>query len=192
MQNTDQPSKERRRLLLDLRRPIEDPGAPYSTRNSSKGALLSEAHILFSFLVEKDSLGAAREAVIKDNLFQKRTDVTRRLCWKVLHARYFPGNQDTLSLHPIVNLYRADAPEPLKKGIIYYHYAISDRFSYDAAVGRSYDSFIHGLSVIAPRHIHDFLDSKVEDHPEMKYWSPQTRRSLVSHYLSALRDFGIL
>ena len=45
---------------------------------------------------------------------------------------------------------------------------------------------------ISPRDIHNFLEFKKTSHPETNTWSPQTRLSLVSHYLSAMRDFGIL
>lgn len=38
----------------------------------------------------------------------------------------------------------------------------------------------------------NFLTQKTKSHPEINIWSPQTRLSLVSHYLSAMRDFGIL
>jgi len=55
-----------------------------------------------------------------------------------------------------------------------------------------YDLYRRGLMNIAPRNIHDFLGLKKKVHPEINQWSPQTRLSLVSHYLSAIRDFGIL
>jgi len=165
----------------------------YTSRNSSKGALLREAETLFSYIASQNSsLDLARKAVIENNLFDKKTYQTRRRCWEVLHARYFPLKGDSLSIHPIVALFRRDVSETLRRGVLYYHFATADLFSYEATTELIYTLANQGISNIAPRDIHEFLISKIEKHPEINTWSPQTRRSLVSHYLSALRDFGIL
>jgi hypothetical protein len=52
-----------------------------------------------------------------------------------------------------------------------------------------YDVYRRGLTNIAPRDIHEFFDLKKKVHPEINKWSPQTRLSIASHYLSAMRDF---
>jgi hypothetical protein len=58
--------------LLTMRRPVEDSASPYSSRNSSKGALLTEAKILFSYLAKGNSLDSARQGVFQDNIFVKK------------------------------------------------------------------------------------------------------------------------
>jgi hypothetical protein len=45
---------------------------------------------------------------------------------------------------------------------------------------------MRGVKNIAIRDVHEFLDSKISSHPEINEWSPQTRLSLASHYLSAI------
>jgi hypothetical protein len=60
------------KYLLAMRKPIEDPDSPYSSRNSSKGALLTEAKILFSYLARGTSLDSARRSVFQDNIFEKK------------------------------------------------------------------------------------------------------------------------
>jgi hypothetical protein len=178
--------------LLAMRRPVEDSASPYSSRNSSKGALLTEAKILFSYLAKGNSLGSARQGVFQDNIFVKKTHQTRKKCWEVLHSRYFPREEDLEQIHPIIALSRTKASEKMKQGVLYYHFAISDLFSYEVTTELIYDLYRRGLSNVAPRNIHEFLDLKKKFHPEINKWSPQTRLSLVSHYLSAMRDFGIL
>ena len=178
--------------LWAMRKPVEDSASPYSSRNSSKGALLTEAKILFSYLAKGNSLDLARQAIIQDNIFVKKTNQTRKRCWEVLHSRYFPIEEDLEQIHPIIAFFRTKASEKIKQGVLYYHFAISDLFSYEVTTELIYDLYRRGLTKIAPRNIHEFLDLKKKVHPEINKWSPQTRLSLVSHYLSAMRDFGIL
>lgn len=184
-------SNELEQSLLAFRDPIECNGSRYVTRNSSKGALLSEANTLFSYLAKKTSLDSARQAVIQNNIFVKRTSQTRKRCWEILHSRYFPQTQD-LGHHPIIALFQSQASEAVKQGVLCYHYLISDLFAYEATLELINGSYHRGLTNIAPRDVHEFLESKTKTHPEINAWSPQTRSSLVSHYLSAIRDFGIL
>jgi len=178
--------------LLAMRRPVEDSASPYSSRNSSKGALLTEAKILFSYLAKGNSLDSARQAIFEDNIFAKKTHQTRKRCWEILHSRYFSQQEDLEKIHPIIALFRSNASEKIKQGVLYYHFAISDLFSYEVTTELIYDLYRRGLTNIAPRDIHEFLDLRKKGRPEINKWSPQTRLSLASHYLSAMRDFGIL
>jgi hypothetical protein len=184
--------KHLQEYLLAMRRPVEDSASPYSSRNSSKGALLTEAKILFSYLAKGNSLDSARQGVFQDNIFVKKTHQTRKRCWEVLHSRYFPREEDLEQIHPIIALFRTKASEKIKQEVLYYHFVISDLFSYQVTTELIYDLYRRGLTNIAPRNIHEFFDLKKKFHPEINKWSPQTRLSLVSHYLSAMRDFGIL
>ena len=179
--------------LLAMRKAVEDPDSVYTSTNSSKGALLVESQTLFTYLArESTSLDSARCAVIKDDMFGKRTNQTRKRCWEVLRSRYFPTGGDSVRFHPIITLFRSHASKNMRQGVLYYHFATSDLFSYEATVGFVYDRFSRGLVNIAPRNVREFLTAKERSHPEASTWTPQTRQSLVSHYLSALRDFGVL
>jgi len=178
--------------LLAMRKTIDRPDSVYTSRNSSKGALLTESEMLFDYLAKNRSLDSARHAIVQDNFFAKRTYQTRKRCWEILLSRYFPQKGNRLDVHPIVTLFQTQASEIMKRGVLYYHFMISDLFSYEVTVHLVYSMFTQGLTNIAPRNVHEFLESRGELHPEIKRWSPQTRSSLVSHYLSAIRDFGIL
>ena len=176
-----------------MRRPIEEHGSKYVSTNSSKGALLTESDVLFSYLARNNSdLDSARHAVINEDILAKKTYQTRKRCWDVLHSRYFPNQLPSEHLHPIVEIYKAKVSQITKRGILYFHFATSDLFAYQATVKLLYGMFRRGLSSIGSRNIHEFLDSQAESHPEIKTWSYQTRLSLVGHYLSAVRDFGLL
>jgi hypothetical protein len=184
--------KQIQEYLLAMRSPVEVNGSLYSSRNSSKGALLVESEILFSYLAKNNcNLDSARNAVIRDNILAKRTYQTRKRCWAVLHSRYFPNKFGT-GLNPIIAIYKTNASETMKRGVLYYHFATSDLFAYEVTTRLIYSLIHKGFTNISPRIIDDFLDSRAESHPEINSWSYQTRKSLISHYLSALRDFGIL
>jgi len=183
--------KQIQEYLLAMRSPVEVNGSLYSSRNSSKGALLSESEILFSYLAKTScNMASARNAVIHDNILAKRTYQTRKRCWAVLHSRYFPNKFGT-GLNPIIAIYKINVSEAMRRGVLYYHFATSDLFTYEVTTKLIYSLIHKGFKNISPRIIDEFLDSRAELHPEINNWSYQTRKSLISHYLSALRDFGI-
>jgi len=185
--------KQIREYLLAMRGLVEIAGSPYSSRNSSKGALLTESEILFSYLAKNNcNMDSARNAVIRDNILTKRTYQTRKRCWAVLHSRYFPNKFGDGHLNPIIAVYETDVSDTMKRGVLYYHFVTSDLFAYETTTRVIYDIACQGLTSISPRTVDKFLNSRVESHPETNSWSYQTRNSLISHYLSALRDFGIL
>jgi hypothetical protein len=177
------------KYLLALRDPVEDHTSAYSSRNSSKGALIAEASILFSYMAKGNFLDSTRQAIFQDDIFVKKTHQTRKRCWEILHLRYFPREQSLEQIHPIISLFRTNASEKIKRGVLYRHFAISDLFSYEVTTELIYDVYRRGLANIAPRDLHEFFDLKKKVHPEINKWSPQTRLSLASHYLSAMRDF---
>jgi len=185
--------KQLQEYLLTMRGPVETAGFPYSSRNSSKGALLTESEIVFSYLAKNNfNLDLARHAVIHDNILAKRTYQTRKRCWAVLHSRYFPTKFANGHFNPIIAIYKTNASETMKRGVLYYHFATSDLFAYEVTTKLIYNLATQGMTNISPRTVDEFLDSRVGSHSEINNWSYQTRRSLVSHYLSSLRDFGIL
>jgi len=165
----------------------------YTAKNSSKGSLLVETKNLFRFLAnEIPSLTAARKAVIERNIFNKKTFHSRNTCWKVLHARYFSGASDDVSGHPLVALFRRSSDLSLLEGALYYHFMIGDHLYYNITVDLLFQFFKQGKAHLSVLDIHEFMKAKSTEHPEIDKWSPQTRRHLISHYLSSLKDFGLL
>jgi hypothetical protein len=163
----------------------------YSTRNSSKGALLQEAEALFSYLAKGATIDSLRDAALDKNLLGKETRETRKRCWNILRSRYLSSWPDN-DHHPIAALFNNETRRDLRRLVLFYHYALSDRFAYEATTELLHPMAQRGNLPVAARDIHEFLDKKTTLHPEIKTWTAQTRRSLVSHYLSALRDFGLL
>ena len=186
---------ESKDYLFQMRLPIENIGFSYRSSNSSKGSLVNEAEILFSYLsnLSKNdcTLESARNAVIKENILSKRTYQTRKRCWQLLCYRYFPSKYSDIYLNPIISLYKKNVSEMLKKGLLYYHYSTSDLFAYEVTIKLIYKLLHKGFTNISSRIVDEFLDSMAESHPEVNTWSHSTCQSLIKHYLSSLRDFGI-
>jgi hypothetical protein len=186
-------TKTLKEYILAMRRPLERTDSPYSSSNSSKGSLLTESEIVFSYLLKNNcNLNLARRAVIRDNILAKRTYKTRKLCWELLHSRYFPTKFADGHLNPIISIYKTNASETIKRGVLYYHFATSDLFAYEVTTKLIYSLANKGFTNISPRIVNEFLDSRAGSHPEVNNWSHNTRNRLVSNYLSSLRDFGIL
>jgi len=179
--------------LFQMRLPIESSGFSYKSSNSSKGSLLNESKILFSYLSKNNfTIESARDAVIKENILSKRTFQTRKRCWQLLQYRYFPLKYPSTHLNPIISIYKKNVSEMLKKGLLYYHYSTSDLFAFEVTIKVIYNLAHKGFVNISSRIVDEFLDSIAESHPEVNTWSHSTRQSLNKHYLSSLRDFGIL
>lgn len=185
--------KQFQEYLLAMRKPVEKIDSPYSSRNSSKGALLTESEILFSYLLKNNcNLDSVRHAVFHDNILAKRTYQTRKRCWAVLHSRYFPSKCNNVHLNPIIAIYKTNVSELIKRGVLYYHFATSDLITYEVTTKLIYSLAHKGFTNISPRIVNEFLDSRAVSHPEINVWAHNTLNRLVSHYLSSLRDFDIL
>ena len=62
---------------------------PASSRNTSKGALLKEAHAVFSAVRNGLPLTGVRQAILDGEVLQKTSCVTRKKVWDVLKHRDF-------------------------------------------------------------------------------------------------------
>jgi len=62
---------------------------PYSTRNSSKGSLVHEAHLIFRALASGKSLDEVRSSCLGGKLLRQAARETRHRIWEALHWRFF-------------------------------------------------------------------------------------------------------
>lgn len=163
----------------------------WSTRNSSKGALLRETLECLRFLAQGHNLDDLRESVLSKDLLHKRARESRVRCWRSLTWRYlWPPN------NPVARALASMAGNPrlrlLLRGAIYYHFCLADRAAYDVAT-----DLLWGLKNSGRREIRGsdieryFLESR-DRHPEVNQWAPSTRRKPAVSISFALRDFGRL
>jgi len=163
----------------------------WSTRNSSKGALISETIKCLHFLAAGHTFGELRKAVLSDDFLHKRTRESREKCWHSLTWRYFwpLGNPVARAL---VSLTRNSRLSLVLKGAIYFHFCLSDRATYDVATDLLWRLQSLGRREVSVSDIERYFMESSVLHPEVSHWAPSTRRKLANSIAAALRDFGRL
>ena len=169
---------------------IRDTG-PYSTRNTGKGALITEAGQVFIELAGGKPLDQVRDEVQSGALLPQRSHNSRRGIWKLIHYRYFTHN---------INWIITKFSEALEKGshsrefisLAYLHYALRDRLTFDFVTEALWHKGYQKRPLVLRNDVLDLLDQKGTDHPEIQRWTETSRVKLAGSILTALRDFGLL
>jgi hypothetical protein len=162
---------------------------PYSARNSSKGALLSEAHAVFGALAAGKPLEEVRRACLNGKLFRQRARETRRRIWQALHWRFFAWAPPRWIIEDLADAARGEITSPTFIGLVYLHYARRDRLTFDFVTERIWQFWGDSSRKVRRSDVVDFLEFADEQKPQ---WRDSTRVKLAGNVLSALRDFGLL
>lgn len=166
-----------------------DPG-PYSTRNSSKGSLISEAHLVFRALASGKSLDDVRSACLGGKLLRQSARETRRRIWTALNWRFFAWSPPAWVVSDLAAASRADVTSPRFVGLVYLHFARRDRLTFDFVVDKLWPRWKAGARDVRRGDVLDFLAESESGQPAR--WRESTRVKLAGNVLSALRDFGLL
>jgi hypothetical protein len=163
---------------------------PYSTRNSSKGSLLVETHVLFRALASGTSLEEVRAGLLAGKLLRKSARETRLRIWELLHWRFFAWGPPRWVLEDLMEASRGDVTSAWFVGIVFLHYARRDHLTFDFVTNRLCQLWNGGIRDVRR---HDVIDFLVEsEHGERARWRESTRTKVAGNVLSALRDFGLL
>ena len=158
---------------------------PYSTRNSSKGALVPESQAVFSALAAGRPIDDVHRAVLEGKVLRQRARETRRRIWGVLSQRFFSWAPPHWVLADLAEAARTNAA--CFRPLVYIHYARRDRLTFEFATER-----LVGMRVVRREDVLDFLAEQEDQHPEIRRWRESTRIKLAGNLLTALRDFGVL
>lgn len=169
---------------------LRDAG-PYSARNSSKGALVKEAHAVFSALKDGLSESEVKQSLLDGTLLANRTFLTRKRIWQALNWRYFLATPRWIR-EEIAQAAAGGPTDPRFVALLYYHYALRDRLTYEFVTGTFWDRWQRRSTQVSPADVLAFLDEAASREPQVKGWYESARRKLASNVLSALRDFGLL
>jgi len=163
---------------------------PYSTRNSSKGSLLLEAHLVFRALASGTSLEEVRTACLAGKLLHQSARETRHRIWELLHWRFFAWNPPGWVLEDLIEAARGDVASPWFSGLVYIHYARRDHLTFDFVTDKLAGLWTAGVREIRRQDVIDFLVESANG--ERPKWRESTRTKVAGNLLSALRDFGLL
>lgn len=167
-----------------------DRGA-FSSRNTSKGALIDEAHAVFTAIHGGLSVGDARIAIREGVVLRKASFETRRKILDLLTHRYFwPGGEWCVEALGRASVSGARSPEFLS--LAYLYFALRDRFTFEAMAGLVWDRWQNRSTSITHADMLQFLEGHSADEPQVKRWKESTRAKLAHSVLAALRDFGLL
>lgn len=169
---------------------LRDTG-PYSTRNTAKGALVTEAAQVFAALGEGMTVEQVRDAVLTGSLLTRRSVNSRKGIWDRLHYRYLTHRIDWI-LSALVEALRAGPHSPEFLSLLYLHYALRDRLTHDFVVEVLWQKDYVRRPLIPRNDVLNLLDAKALEHPEIERWTESSRVKLAGNMLSALRDFGVL
>ena len=163
---------------------------PYRTRNSSKGSLLSEAHLVFRALASGRSYADVRSACLEGSLLRQRARQTRHLIWKALHWRFFAWGPPEWVVAELALAARSEVTAPQFVGMVFVHYARRDRLTFEFVTEKLWAEWNDGRREVRRDDVIDFLAETAGAAPAR--WRESTRRKVVSNLLTALRDFGLL
>jgi len=180
---------------MNIRKDTQKPSirdlSPYSARNTSKGALLKETAQLLEALSSGLSLPEVRAQAQNGTLLHQRAIESRKTIWRRIHYRLFTHNIPWV-IEDLKKSYRMGEHSPEFVSIIYIHYALRDRLTFDFVTQVVWQQWCEKNLIISRDDLLSLLDQAAETQKQIYQWSESSRRKLAGSILSALRDFGLL
>jgi len=164
----------------------------FSSRNTSKGALLKEAFDVFKVMRESALAHAElRDAALRGQMFPRASYENRQRIWDSLHYRYFaPGVASIPGSLGIATTLGAASPEFVS--LAYLYFALRDRLTFELVTGMFWERWRTRSLAVSVTDVLEFLERESTQHPAVSKWKPSTRTKLAQSILAALRDFGVL
>lgn len=164
----------------------------FSSRNTSKGALIQHAFIAFSAMREQRlSVGLLREAVLRGQMFPRSSYENRQRIWDCLHYRYFAPEIESIPAS-LSAAAAVGANSPDFVSLAYLYFALRDHLTFALVTRLLWDRWCVRSLTISVSDVLGFLDRESFDSPVIKKWASSTRTKLAQSILAALRDFGVL
>ena len=132
-----------------------------------------------------------RERVQEDNILNKGSEDYRRKMLGEIRRRTGIGKNEIGDNALIKVINSPSVSDGVKDWIIYYHY------SQDSLVKLLTGEFLYpkyesGILSVSRDDVIEFIDGLENEYPEVKEWTENTKQKVASHYLAALKNFGIL
>lgn len=164
----------------------------YSSRNTSKGALLKEAFCLFKSMREMGLTTAElRENALRGQMFPRASYENRQRIWDSIHYRYFtPGIAWIPAALGAATAAGANSPEFVS--LTYLYFGLRDRLTFDLVTRLIWEHWLARSVALSIADVLGFLERESDHNPAVSKWRPSTRTKLAQSILAALRDFGVL
>ena len=169
---------------------IRDTG-PYTTRNTSKGALIDETGRIVGALEADLSLGEARRRALDGGLLAQRARDTRKRIWRLVHYRLL-SHRTSWVLADLKQTHGRGIYSEEFVSLLYLHYALRDKLTFDFVTQVLWDQWRRGERSVSSEDLLSLLDRASAEQPQVSRWSTSSRQKLGTGILAALRDFGVL
>jgi hypothetical protein len=128
--------------------------------------------------------------VVEKNILNKNTDEYRTNILREVTRRYIP-NKGVYTETPLMKLISAEVRADVTDWCLYYEFA-QDPFIQLVTLDFLYPEFERGTLSFQAADIVTFIESIQVDYAELRDRSQSTINKAATHYLTALRNFGIL
>lgn len=163
---------------------------PYVSRLATRAALYADLQTLLAGANEPLPRPEYRRRVLQDNVLARRSHAAREKAWKELASRY--GLDGTsLPFRAFLQEYRSARSERERGLTAYLLFALHDRLVCDLGTEWLYEYLRTAPAELRTADVLAFLSSRETAHPEIRRWSSSSRENIASHYLSALKEFGL-
>jgi hypothetical protein len=182
------PSRTTERLVVNL--PATTNEQPYVSRLATRASLYADLQSLLAAVREPVPRAEYRRWVLDENVLTRRSTAAREKAWKELAARYRIDGESPL-FHAYLEEYRRVASERDRALTSYLLFAFQDRLVCDLGTDWLYEYVRAAPAELRTADVLAFLSSRERAHPEISGWSASSRENIASHYLSALKEFGL-
>jgi hypothetical protein len=163
---------------------------PYVSRLATRASLLADLQALLAAVGEPVPRAEYRRQVIEENVLSRRTSAAREKAWKELAARYGIDGSSPL-FRTFLEEYRRASSVRDRDLTAYLLFALHDRLVCDLGTDWLYQYLREAPSELRTVDVLAFISSREPSHPEIRGWSVSSRENIASHYLSALKEFGL-
>jgi len=167
-------------------------GGVFTSRNTSKGALLSESLAVFGLLRRKAmSVSELRDSVLRGQMFPRASYENRQRIWDSLNHRYLTPCFGWVA-HSLAIATASGIASPDYVSLAYLYFALRDRLTFAIVTQLIWKRWCARSLTISVPEVLEFLERETVESSTVKKWSPSTRTKLAQSILAALRDFGVL
>jgi hypothetical protein len=150
-----------------------------------------ETKVVLEECAEVDSYDELRRRVVEDNILNKGSEDYRKKMLGEIRRRSGIGNNEIGETALIQLANSPSVSESVLEWIIYYHYS-QDSLVKTLTQEFLYPKYESGILSVSRDDVVEFIDSLEDEYPEVEGWTENTKEDAASHYLTALKKFGIL
>jgi hypothetical protein len=152
--------------------------------------LYSDLQTLLTIVREPVLRAEYRRRVVEENVLSRASVASREKAWKEIAARYAIDGSSPLFRAYLEEYRRAGSAHD--RGLTsYVLFALHDRLVCDLGIDWLYEYLRAAPAELRTVDVLAFLSSRERERPEIRGWSSSSRDNIASHYLSALKEFGL-